>query len=331
MELDEAYRILEVEPGSGEEAVREARKLLAKVWHPDRHASDPKLMARAQAKLADINAAFEVVSAAGFPAKQAAAKPTAKSPITTPPPPEPSPYAEPGTRGKYDPHAKAPPKPADPAIEFVPRRRVRWPVILVLAAALGIGAYFAITKLGSTEGPRDPVAVADAAAKPSVDAAIVNVADAAAVDAAPSRDVVRREKTFTLGSTEDEVIEAQGRPNGRSRSITIVNGVRSGSATLTYDGTSKVQFDADDKVVGWSEGDVALHVRLDVRDAALAATAKARGTFAIGASTDEVLGILGPPPTLAGNTWSYGTSTIEVEGGKVVNVTQGVPKLPITP
>src|SRR6188768_3595072 len=87
MDLREAYRVLELEPGANEDAVRDARKLLAKVWHPDRHANDPELAKKAQDKLADINTAFEAIRAAKFPASlpsTKAARPAPKRPATGP-------------------------------------------------------------------------------------------------------------------------------------------------------------------------------------------------------------------------------------------------------
>ncbi len=322
MDLDDAYRILEVERGADEDTIREARKTLAKVWHPDRHANDPELQKRAQDKLADVNAAFEMVSKAGFPAKPAA-RPIPKA---EPPPPRPPAAVTP------------PPPPEKSTIEFVPARRVRWSVILVLALALGLGAYVAITKLGGSSSVpvvRDStvVMVVDAALAPEPDAAVVVVADVADVvpeDAASgSGGIVRRERTFTLGSTKDEVIAAQGQPQGTSTRSSTINGVRTASTTLSWGESTSIDFDGNDKVIGWSEGDSPLHVRIEVRNAAIAAAAKARGTVAIGSGIDDVLGVLGPPTALRGTQWSYGTSTLDIERGKVVRITQGEPKLPV--
>ena len=135
MELREAYTILELDPGASEEAVRDARKTLVKVWHPDRHANDPELQKRAEIKLAEINAAFEAVRTAGFPSAVPAAKPAEPAP----PPPKAAP---------------APVPPVQSTIEIVPRRRVRWGVIVLVLAAVGVGAYFAVVKLHGGENAR---------------------------------------------------------------------------------------------------------------------------------------------------------------------------------
>lgn len=308
MNLDEAYRILEVAPGANEETVREARKTLAKVWHPDRHANDPELQKRAQDKLANVNAAFEVVDQAGFPAAKAKAPEPAKPPDA--------------------PKAAAPPPPAasPPRVEpdFVAPRKIRWSVILVLAAALGIGAYFAITKLGSSSAPVATVTPDGARAVSESDAAIVVVVDAVTAEVS----TVRREKTFTLGSSRDDVIAAMGQPQGTSQHNTSINGAVTTSSQLTYGESSTIDFDGNDQVIGWTEGDSPLHVRLDIRDAEAAAKAKTRGTIAIGSTTDEVLAVLGPPTALSSIRWLYGTSELALEGNKVTEITQGKPKLP---
>src|SRR5215468_930485 len=57
----EAYRTLDLEPGADLGSVRQAYRLLVKVWHPDRFAHDPKLQAFSDEKLKDINASYEAI------------------------------------------------------------------------------------------------------------------------------------------------------------------------------------------------------------------------------------------------------------------------------
>ena len=59
----EAYRTLDLEPGADLGSVRQAYRLLVKVWHPDRFANDPKLQAFSDEKLKDINASYEAIVA----------------------------------------------------------------------------------------------------------------------------------------------------------------------------------------------------------------------------------------------------------------------------
>jgi PEGA domain/DnaJ domain len=56
-----ALRVLGLEPGATEQAIKDAHRDLVKVWHPDRFGSDPRLRAKAQDKLKEVNAAFEQV------------------------------------------------------------------------------------------------------------------------------------------------------------------------------------------------------------------------------------------------------------------------------
>lgn len=53
------YEILGLEPGASPEEVKQAYLDLAKVWHPDRFPSDPRLQQKAQEKLKEINIAYE--------------------------------------------------------------------------------------------------------------------------------------------------------------------------------------------------------------------------------------------------------------------------------
>jgi hypothetical protein len=56
---EEAYQLLEVQRGASAEEVRTAYRELAKVWHPDRFSSDPRLQARAAERMKAINRAYD--------------------------------------------------------------------------------------------------------------------------------------------------------------------------------------------------------------------------------------------------------------------------------
>lgn len=60
---------------ASKETTREARNLLAKVWHPDRHQGDPKVRARAEEKLKEINEAYDLLESYGFPKQAEVASP----------------------------------------------------------------------------------------------------------------------------------------------------------------------------------------------------------------------------------------------------------------
>lgn len=54
-----ALRVLGLDAGATEQAIKDAYRDLVKVWHPDRFGSDARLRQKAQDKLKELNAAFE--------------------------------------------------------------------------------------------------------------------------------------------------------------------------------------------------------------------------------------------------------------------------------
>src|ERR1035441_2159003 len=61
-EIEECYRLFELEPGAGAEAVKQAYHELLKVWHPDRF-PDTKLQKRATEKAKALNKAYHKITA----------------------------------------------------------------------------------------------------------------------------------------------------------------------------------------------------------------------------------------------------------------------------
>ncbi|NET46299.1 J domain-containing protein [Okeania sp. SIO2B3] len=57
-EINQYYKILELEPGASLDEVKEAYRDLAFVWHPDRFAQNTRLQAKAQIRLKEINEAY---------------------------------------------------------------------------------------------------------------------------------------------------------------------------------------------------------------------------------------------------------------------------------
>lgn len=58
-DLDQYYRILELEPGASLEEIHQSYHDLALVWHPDRFLSHPRLLQKAHDKIKQINEARE--------------------------------------------------------------------------------------------------------------------------------------------------------------------------------------------------------------------------------------------------------------------------------
>jgi DnaJ-class molecular chaperone len=68
MDIERRYEILELDPGSSLDEVRQAYRDSVSIWHPDRFGgNNPRLIRKAEEKLKEINNAYEilVVSLAG--------------------------------------------------------------------------------------------------------------------------------------------------------------------------------------------------------------------------------------------------------------------------
>ena len=74
-ELEQYWQILGLAPNASKAEVKEAYRDLVSVWHPDRFAQNPRLQKKAEAKLRDINTAYEqVLTAPRRPGVQAKGK-----------------------------------------------------------------------------------------------------------------------------------------------------------------------------------------------------------------------------------------------------------------
>lgn len=126
-------------------------------------------------------------------------------------------------------------------------------------------------------------------------------------------EAARARGTFTIGDTKDDVLGVHGVPTNVDDQY---------SDRWWYQG-STVEFDKG-KVNGWnSVYYAALSVHLEPRDPAVAASARERGTYARGSTSDEVLAIEGVPTYLdrgSGETWWYGPSRIRFSKGRVVEL-----------
>lgn len=98
-DINQYYKILELEPGASLEQVKEAYRDLAFVWHPDRFAHNTRLQTKAQIRLKDINEAYRKLRYFLNDSQQQVA-PTRPTPSQTQPtprrPPPPQPPQRPG-------------------------------------------------------------------------------------------------------------------------------------------------------------------------------------------------------------------------------------------
>jgi DnaJ domain len=108
---------------------------------------------------------------------------------------------------------------------------------------------------------------------------------------------------FTIGSTRKDVQAVQGIPTAYS------------SDTFEY-GASKVFF-VGDKVVGWENAPIWVHLKVQLRPAQ--AVDGTLHCFAKGSTKDEVLAIQGTPTGFSYNTFEYGTSRVHFKDGRVIS------------
>jgi hypothetical protein len=295
VELADAYRVLEIAPGATKDQTREARNVLAKVWHPDRHQGDPKLHERADDKLRQINDAYAAIERAGFPPAEAtrqreappayidSLRPHIQQPRAT----SQSVAAQNATTHKSRARSTSGITPQ--------RRRIPGWVPLLLGAIAATAGVVTVMVLKHHDGATAPVTTHTPGPGPT----ITPLSD-------PS-------DGFTLGSSKEDVRRVMGPPT----SVETTFGER-----WNY-GMANVEF-RDDKVYAWrSSAFDRLKVRLAPHDAKVAEAAHARGTYGAHASRDEVLGVEGPPDGLDytfGETWEYGMSNVKFVDGHIDTV-----------
>jgi len=63
MNLKQCYAILEIEETASIEEIKQAYRDLIAIWHPDRHARNPRLQEKATEKLKALNTAYDSLEA----------------------------------------------------------------------------------------------------------------------------------------------------------------------------------------------------------------------------------------------------------------------------
>jgi hypothetical protein len=107
-------------------------------------------------------------------------------------------------------------------------------------------------------------------------------------------------QSFTIGSTKDEVLAAQGTPDSL------------GDSYFMY-GSAIVRFQSD-KVISWSNSGGKLKAQL-----APASQVAAKHSFTIGSTKDEVLATQGTPDSLGDSYFMYGSAIVRFQGDRVVS------------
>ena len=61
MDIQRCFEILELDGNASAEDAKQAYKDIVSIWHPDRFSHNPRLKQKAEAKLKEINVAYEMV------------------------------------------------------------------------------------------------------------------------------------------------------------------------------------------------------------------------------------------------------------------------------
>lgn len=330
-----ALEVLELGANAGESEIKEAYRVLVKVWHPDRFQSDKKLRTAAEEKLKALNTAYVFLTegTGGATRQRQPAGQSYRAQATERPGDAPR-YtaASEGRRGRR----------AGKRWRLMPSSTVLVSLgalacAMVIAALLlqsmdstlasdpTVGGYYSQLRYGVVGRFRQAVGTAwqNLAPHRSAPAAAVNPqpADAAqpagnaqAADGIPTQSAHRRElgaaqaaparlmPYITVGLTRDEVTAIEGAPT-------------SATADKLIYGRSEIDFIAG-KVSGWKIDAGSMPIRVKLwPDAPVDPDLD---SFGVGSSKNVVLVVEGTPTHFSENEFGYGGSVVYFQNGAVV-------------
>ena len=161
---DVCLRVLGLGPGASAQEIKAAYRDLAKVWHPDRFAHDPRLQQKAQEQLKEINEAYQRLVSGNFATPRARASHSPRPPRAAHTPPRPN-----APSAAHERSREAAATTTDERVATRPRRNVSR--VALAAPALAFCATFAFVtpRLLSTNRTPEPAAGAPAASAPARD------------------------------------------------------------------------------------------------------------------------------------------------------------------
>ena len=325
-----ALQVLGLETDAEENEIRSAYRLLVKTWQPDRFQGDEKLKEAAEAKLKEINSAFEVLTSTSIqrgmpdrPQHEAPYRAFQEAP----------PGAQPASREGATANAQPAPKEV-PAVSTAPAaipnvtspsqhwqkiklfyRRTRW-FLRVAALACILLTGRSIWTFLKVHNPSGEMANAGDSAKESAPAGAPPAAPpgprkadshqqaktrAAAQQAQPAPHEVLL-PYLTVGSTRDEVLAQAGPPTASSEE------------KLVY-GKSELYL-KDGAVIGWRI-DPSSPIRVKLWPEA--PVDPGLDFFSYGSSKDSVLVVQGTPTAFTENKFEYGGSVVYFQNNRVVS------------
>jgi hypothetical protein len=334
-----ALHLLGVGINATKDEIKDAYRVLVKVWHPDRFPTDQKLREAAEAKLKEINSAFLFLTSTSA---NAAAR--ASSPQQQPD------SAQSSTRKRASIVIPSwiPPLQIWPTLKFLFKvaavalvlllGRYLWIAFDVPDPATGqIAQIYGFSKenlLKGLEAPKrrfldaverdmrrlDPRSSASApAASPQAEppaplSALGRQPEKihSASRPAPAAPPMIR-SYLTVGSTRDEVLAQQGTPTASSE------------YKLVY-GKSELYF-KDNTVIGWriDPGSSVIRVKLWPQSS----VDPDLGSFTVGSSKDEVLVVQGTPTAFTEDKFEYGNSAVNFRKNRVVSWKEDPSSIPL--
>lgn len=336
-----ALRVLELKANAGEQEIRNAYHAMVKVWHPDRFQGDARLSAMAEAKLKEVNAAYELLKSGPSAERARRGANTRAQDASRQRPPQGATYkarrksaAAGGMRGF-----------SSAQIFFglnIVFKCVLALVVLLLCrylwiafdvldttseAANNVLDYGKDTVGDQLEGPKrrflaaieddlERLGIRHPAPVPSAILEMGSAPSAANLrsgSAPPSSSGARQgagakaaRKVYsfiTVGSTRDEVLDQAGTPT------------ESSANKLVY-GRSELYFD-DNKVVGWRIDAASPTIRVKLwPETPLDPTLD---SFTLGSSKDVVLVVQGTPTAFSEDKFEYGSSVVNFQNRRVVS------------
>ena len=299
-DLLRSYEILGLKPGASFTEVQQAYRDAARVWHPDRFPHDPHLQEEAQARIREINGAYQQLKShlSGNNGWACGA--------TSPGRDEPISMTSNGREAP--PEGETLPQVRTPGLwirNHVAGLFLGLALVAGLLASPLIYAYLSKPSGPTLPSPKEsvtpPASQAPLGDMASLQPAAPQAVPQTAPKVAPPAPAARR--FFTLGATQDEVWALQGPP-------TTITG-----NTWKY-GLSTVTF-KNYRVISYSNISWNLKVRLvpktPVTDRQFPVY------FTKGSSKDRVLVVQGTPSEVVGNTWKFGESEVRFRGDRVVS------------
>lgn len=342
--------ILGINADATEKQVKDAYHILVKVWHPDRFQGDDRMREAAEAKLKEINSAFEFLrsSASKRPSRRQAKPEQSTSASSRPQPAEPT-NSE-NWRPKPDPIGIS-------FREFLPGRKMvlrTFALLLALLFARYLWIAFDVpaspdeevervyragkdTLLKKLQGPerRFVAAVEQDLRRLGIEqdeptpVFVPQPAESGPVEELRSRRAPREqperrapeqaqtpmrkvEPVITIGSTKEEVLDGLGRPTESSEN------------KLVY-GRSELYF-KDGAVVGWRI-DPASSIRVKLWPQS--PVDPDLTWFAVGSTKDAVLAVQGTPTAFSESKFEYGRSEVYFRNNRVVGWKNDFTSIPL--